>query len=45
MVEGYVRATLRRTPVMPDRAAREYLRSTQRLRMLPLRLREALGKA
>jgi glycosyltransferase involved in cell wall biosynthesis len=45
MVEGYLRATLRRAPVMQDRAAREHLRSTQRLRMLPLRLREALGKA
>jgi glycosyltransferase involved in cell wall biosynthesis len=44
MVEGYLRAVVRRAPVLPDRAARTHLRDTQRLRMLPVRVREALGK-
>jgi hypothetical protein len=31
--------------VLPDPEARAYLRRTQRLRELPVRAREALGKA
>jgi hypothetical protein len=34
-----------RAPVLPDPEARAYLRRTQRLRELPVRAREALGKA
>jgi hypothetical protein len=45
MVEGYLRAALMRAPVLADRQAREHLRNTQRLRMVPLRIREALGKS
>lgn len=44
MVEGYVRAALARRPVLPDSKAREYLRSTQRLRNLAVRAREARGR-
>jgi glycosyltransferase involved in cell wall biosynthesis len=45
MVPGYVGASLRRAPVLPDRDARAYVRRAQRLRELPLRAREARGKA
>jgi biofilm PGA synthesis N-glycosyltransferase PgaC len=44
IVEGYLRAAISRAPVLDDREARDYLRSTQRLRKLSLRAREALGK-
>jgi poly-beta-1,6-N-acetyl-D-glucosamine synthase len=44
MVWGYSRAALAREPVLPDPEAREYLRRQQRLRELPVRAREALGK-
>jgi glycosyltransferase involved in cell wall biosynthesis len=44
MVAGYLRATVTRAPVLPDPAARAYVRRTQRFRELPLRAREALGK-
>jgi glycosyltransferase involved in cell wall biosynthesis len=43
MVPGYVGASLRRAPVLPDREARAYVRRAQRLRELRLRAREARG--
>jgi glycosyltransferase involved in cell wall biosynthesis len=45
MVWGYVRAVATRAPVLPDPAARAYLRRTQRLRELGTRAREARGLA
>jgi poly-beta-1,6-N-acetyl-D-glucosamine synthase len=44
MVWAYGRAVVRREPRCPDADARAYLREQQRLRHLPLRAREALGK-
>jgi glycosyltransferase involved in cell wall biosynthesis len=44
MVWGYLRASFTRAPVLPDEEARAYVRRAQRLRELPLRAREALGK-
>jgi hypothetical protein len=44
MVPGYIGASIRRAPVLPDPAARAYVRRAQRLRELPLRAREARGK-
>jgi biofilm PGA synthesis N-glycosyltransferase PgaC len=44
MVAGYLQAAARRAPVLPDADARAYVRRTQRLRELPLRAREALGR-
>jgi glycosyltransferase involved in cell wall biosynthesis len=44
MVSGYLGASLRRAPVLPDGDARAYVRRAQRLRELPLRAREARGK-
>lgn len=41
---GYVVAAIRREPRCEDASAREYLRSQQALRRLPLRAREALGR-
>jgi glycosyltransferase involved in cell wall biosynthesis len=43
LLAGYGRATLERTPRWSDSLAREHLRRQQRLRELPLRLREARG--
>jgi glycosyltransferase involved in cell wall biosynthesis len=45
MVPGYLRAAITRAPVLPDPGARAYLRRTQRLRELPVRAREALGRS
>jgi biofilm PGA synthesis N-glycosyltransferase PgaC len=44
MVPGYLRAMVTRAPMLPDPEARDYLRRTQRLRELPVRAREALGR-
>jgi biofilm PGA synthesis N-glycosyltransferase PgaC len=44
MIWGYVRAAARRAPRLADSEARAYLREQQRLRFLPLRTREALGR-
>jgi poly-beta-1,6-N-acetyl-D-glucosamine synthase len=44
MVWGYALATARREPVYEDRLVREHLRSTQSLRRLHVRAREALGR-
>lgn len=44
MLPAYVSATLRRDPQCPDDGVRAYLRSTQRARRLPRRLRESLGR-
>ena len=44
MVPGYTRAALRREPVVADAAARKYIRDRQRLRELPRRASEALGR-
>ena len=44
MVAAYARAAVRREPRCPDTAVRNYLRQQQRLRLLPLRAREALGR-
>lgn len=44
MIWGYARAAMSREPRYPDATVRRHLRSQQRLRALPLRMREALGK-
>lgn len=44
MAWGYVVAAVRREPRNPDEDVRRYLRDRQRLRRLPQRRREALGK-
>ena len=44
MVDGYVRATIRRDQVLADPAARAYLRDSQRWRQLYRRASEALGR-
>jgi hypothetical protein len=44
MVSGYTSAALRREPVVADAAARKYIRDRQRLRELPQRASEALGR-
>lgn len=44
MAWGYVSAAARREPRWADENGRAYLRREQRLRVLPLRAREALGK-
>lgn len=44
MLLGYSAAALRGDPRHPESAARAHLRSSQRLRGLPARLREALGR-
>jgi hypothetical protein len=44
LVWGYVAAAVSRAPGLEDRSAREYVRSQQRLRNVPLRVREALGR-
>lgn len=44
MIWGYLRATLAREPQLEDPAARAYLRRQQSLRLLPLRLAEAVGR-
>ena len=44
MVSGYARAALRRDSVVADAAARKYIRDRQRLRELPRRASEALGR-
>jgi glycosyltransferase involved in cell wall biosynthesis len=41
---GYVRSALAREARYPERAVRDVLRQQQRLRFLPLRLRETLGR-
>ena len=41
---GYVRAVLRGSPQLDDRAVRMHLREQQRLRALGTRAREALGR-
>jgi GT2 family glycosyltransferase len=43
MLVGWTRAALRREPRVRDVRVREYLRDQQRIRHLPLRLREARG--
>jgi glycosyltransferase involved in cell wall biosynthesis len=45
MVPGYLGAAFRRAPQLPDAGARAYVRRAQRLRELPVRAREARGKA
>jgi hypothetical protein len=45
MLAGYARAAAKRSPRCDDRSALDYLRSQQQLRRLPLRAREALGRA
>jgi len=45
MLWGYARSALGRQPRLEDAAARNYLREQQRLRALPLRMREALGRS
>jgi poly-beta-1,6-N-acetyl-D-glucosamine synthase len=45
MISGYLRATLLRQPQCPDVAVRAHMRREQRVRRLPLRLRESLGRA
>ena len=44
MIRGYVSAALRREPRCQDRAVVEQLRRQQSLRLLPTRVREALGR-
>lgn len=44
MILGYVTAALKREPRYEDGAVREFLRSQQTLRALPVRAREALGR-
>jgi glycosyltransferase involved in cell wall biosynthesis len=44
MLWGFFGAKLRREPVYPDRAVRAYLRRQQRIRHLPLRMLESLGR-
>jgi glycosyltransferase involved in cell wall biosynthesis len=44
MIGAYVDAARRREPQCEDRAAVAYLRERQRIREIPLRLREALGR-
>ena len=44
MVWGYLAAALRREPRHPDKEVRAYLRERQRLRRLPLRALEIIGK-
>jgi biofilm PGA synthesis N-glycosyltransferase PgaC len=44
MLWGYARAMLRRQPQLEDAAARNYLREQQRLRTMPLRVSEVLGR-
>jgi cellulose synthase/poly-beta-1,6-N-acetylglucosamine synthase-like glycosyltransferase len=41
---GYAAAAARRQPQCPDSAMREYVRDQQRLRVMPIRAREALGR-
>jgi glycosyltransferase involved in cell wall biosynthesis len=45
MLAGYIGAAARRAPRCQDDGARSYLRAQQQLRRLPLRAREALGRA
>jgi glycosyltransferase involved in cell wall biosynthesis len=45
MVLAYARAVIRREPRCPDAAVRAHLREEQRVRRLPLRLRESLGRS
>lgn len=45
MVVGYVRAALRRTPRLSDEAVVDRIRSEQRLRRLPRRFAEVIGRA
>jgi cellulose synthase/poly-beta-1,6-N-acetylglucosamine synthase-like glycosyltransferase len=45
MLAGYGRAALGRHPRCPDSDVRAYLRAQQRLRDLPVRAREVLGRA
>lgn len=45
MIWGFAAAMVEREPVYPDREVRAYLRTQQRLRVLPTRIREALGRA
>jgi poly-beta-1,6-N-acetyl-D-glucosamine synthase len=45
MLWGYGRAAVQRAPRLADEHARAYLREQQRLRALPLRAREALGRS
>jgi hypothetical protein len=42
---GFLRATLERRPTLDDPDVRALLRREQRVRALPLRLREALGRS
>ena len=44
MIWGYVQAVRRREPRLTDTSAREYLRSQQSVRQLPLRAAEAIGR-
>ena len=44
MIWAYAAAAARREPRWADKEARAYLRTTQRLRSLPIRAREALGR-
>jgi biofilm PGA synthesis N-glycosyltransferase PgaC len=44
MITGYVGAALRREPGVADPAVRKYIRDRQRLRELPKRAAEALGR-
>jgi glycosyltransferase involved in cell wall biosynthesis len=44
MLWGFVAAKVRRVPPYGDPAVREYLRRQQRLRDLPLRMRESFGR-
>jgi biofilm PGA synthesis N-glycosyltransferase PgaC len=44
MVAGFVRSALEHEPRCPDAVARRYLRRQQRLRSLPVRSLESLGK-
>jgi poly-beta-1,6-N-acetyl-D-glucosamine synthase len=44
MIFGYVAAAARREPRCDDEAVRRYLREQQRLRRVPLRLAEAVGR-
>jgi hypothetical protein len=45
LIWGYVSAWVRRRPRCPDEALRAYLRQQQRLRNVPQRRREALGRS
>ena len=44
MISGYLRAALHRERRVDDKAVRDYLREQQRLRRVPLRFREAVGR-